>query len=245
MATLPLPDIQDIADLVRRIKEAPDLAQPAVAVVAELFRTDKQLAPALCLVELVRLVNALEGVAVDLPEGGTRDVGNHVVDAIKALLDPQTLGEEFRQYRKRHAVDLEFVSRSLPLFRDLSYDGGALAASNSEIYAAIDAMKSKLGSYDGLSDASKTVLSAQLDLLAKSVHRFQTSGVGPFRDAVFSIYGKIRLQLDNDSDTSKDVKREVADDILRIYGLLQIGGGLLKLGGPVVAGLLGAPNPSP
>jgi hypothetical protein len=232
-----LPEVESITALITGLRHNGESQQPAIALISTLFAGDKA-SPADGLLELIRVVNYLPALVADLPPGGPQRVGANVAERIKRLVDPETLGMETRAYVKRNLSNFEFIEDTIHIFHDMHFDGEAFIAKTADLYSFIDEMKGKFGLSESLSDASKTVLFAQLDLLRSSVHRFQTSGVGPFRDSVFSIYGRIVLELNADKTVTETDKRQIIDEFLRFYDLSQAVGSLLKLGAPFIAGYL-------
>lgn len=236
-----LPEIQTIQLFLISLKQSAGSNQSALTTISDIWASMFQTNRTTGMLEFVRLVQSLPSLVAEIPSKGQRRVAEKLVGRIEKLLDPTALATDMKSYIGRQASNIEFIEESLPLFEDLTYESDSLIAKLPDIYAAIEGMKSKFGQSPDVSDASKIMLIAQLDLLTNSVHRFQNSGIGAFRDSIFTIYGRITIQLESDENTSAEQKREIADDILRIYGVVQLGGDLLKLCGPVIAGLLAAP----
>lgn len=237
MEAKPLPELQWLAALTRDLLGSSSGA-PAMIVVSTKYAAITETTPAIAFQELYRAILSLPALIAEMPPGGTRTVASKVVERFQELLDPETLSLDFNAYVKKHRTGLIFIDGAIAVLEDFRYDGSAFLASEVDLYAALAAMKDRFGAAESLSDASKTVLNGQLDLLAACVQRFQTSGVGPFRASVFSVYGRIKFELENDSKLRADDKKAILDDLLRWYDLAEAGGSLLRLGGTVISGLL-------
>lgn len=238
MESSTLPEIRAITQLITELRGYTNNAQPAVVIISNLFSSTKGVTPTEGFLELMRTVSHLPTLVADLPQGGPQRVGEKVVERIGRLFDPALLAVEVRAYVVKNEANFEYIEDSIHIFSDMGFDADAFAAKTADLYDHIEKMKTKFGGVETLSDASKTVLFAQLELLRNSVHRFQTSGVSAFRDSVFSIYGRVVIQLEADKSVSDVDKRGVIDDFLRFYDLSQAAGSLLKLGAPFIAGLL-------
>jgi len=232
-----VPEIEAITKLLADLRASGNSQQAAIATISTLFAGDR-LSPADGFLELMRLVNYLPTLVADLPRGGPQRVGAKVAERVRHLVDPELLVLELRTYMSRVGHHIEFIEDTIYIFDEMTLDTAALSAKTADLYELIDEMKGKFAKVNSLSDASKSVLLSQLELLRSSVSRFQTSGVGPFRESIFSIYGRIVMELKADKGVTEADKKEIIDDIIRFYDMSQIAGSLLKLGAPFIAGYL-------
>lgn len=191
---------------------------------------------------LLRSLNDLPDLIVQqFPEGGRRKTALTVVDRLKAIFSPRLLAQSYENFLARTATDRAIASSAIALMEDINFDGESLLAKTVEVVEEVAKVREKILQSDCLSDASKIFLSAQFELIERSVLRFEVSGVGPFRDSIFTSIGKIFVELKGQGSDSKVVAKELIDDLLRIYGLLQVGGDLAKLTAPLV--MMALPGP--
>jgi hypothetical protein len=214
---------------------------PAILEISQAYAGVAQTSEEASFRELIRVVDSLPNLLGELPTDPSRKVATSVIERLNRLLDPKALGHEFGTWRNYHRANIDYIQSSIVIFHDLKFDSEIFLSKTPNLYEEIDKLRAKFASSDDISEPSKIVLRAQLDLLKKGVNRFQTSGVGAFRDSIFSIYGRITIQLEADKSISPAKKREIADDILRVWDIAQMGGDLLKLAGPAIAGYLAAP----
>jgi len=194
-------------------------------------------------VTLMTSLDSLEGMVQErFSESGRREAALHLIQLTRSLLDLDDLVHPWEAYRARRYSVMQSARGMFVLLSDLKFDGEALLEKSLTLSEEISSLKKKFAGDDELSDAARAVLFCQLDLLHRSVARFQTSGVGPFRDSIFSSVGRIYIELAQDSGVSPDKVRSVIDDMLRVVNLAQVGGSILKLSGPVIAGLIEGPK---
>lgn len=175
-------------------------------------------------------------------EPGRRQVALNLIRILEEIFGVEAFQGTWADYQKRVRRDASSALNMMPLLQDLSFDSDRLLADRLSIIQQIEKLKSKIGIEENISDPAKTVLLAQLRLLEQSLEKFETTGVGPFRQSIFTVFGRVVLELEREENLSTAGKRELVDDVLRVYGLMQAGGDLLKLGGPVISGLLAAPT---
>lgn len=164
-----------------------------------------------------------------------------VVRSLRSMLEPKHLNKSFDAFRQEHHASVHTALAILPLLGTLRYDADALLGHRDEIVSQVDALRAKVLSDDVLPDAAKHVIAAQLHLVNRSILRFETSGIGPFRDSLFCTIGRIEVVLKGETAEVRHRGNELADEVLRIYGLAQLAGDIASLAGPVIAGLLTGP----
>lgn len=234
-----LPEVVLIFDFCENILSASGNNAPALATVSSTYTSIS--GDAAGLFGLFRLIDGLEKLPPDLSGAGVRVVAENLCKRLREVLRDEHLVRSFADYKVISKASYEFVIETISIFDEMKFDPVALVGENLHIQEEISKLQGRIYNSAEISDASKTVLAAQLELLRRSLERFSTVGVGPFRETVFSIFGKVVIQLEGDAGSNADAKRKVIDDFLRVCNLIQIGGGLVKLGGPIVAGLLTGP----
>ena len=240
MSSAILPELQHLRKLLESLPEkGGDSAMSVIIpIYSEITGADSDFA---ALALLYRTLDQLPEIVTEkFPEKGRRAAALGVVEQFKDHLSPLKLARPYPEYFSRHGRPLLKQLAIFPILEDIEFDSDGLAGQATSIISEIEKMRAKIDKANDLSDASRSFLGAQLVLLERAVLRFETTGVGPFRDSVFSSVGKIYIELavaNPDSTSAKDLM----DDFLRLYGLFQAGGDILKLTGPVIAGLLSAP----
>ncbi|PTT78636.1 hypothetical protein DBR41_23010, partial [Pseudomonas sp. HMWF010] len=122
--------------------------------------------------DLLRVVDGLPKLLDDLPSEPTRRVAQAVIDRINRLLNPKHFTVDFGQWKNMHHANMEAIIESIPIFHELKFDGDLFISNATNIYAEIENLKEKFAKSDEISEASKIVLRAQLELLHKTVSRF-------------------------------------------------------------------------
>ena len=195
---------------------------------------------------LLGLLSAVDSISPlieeQFSEAGRKSAAISVVDRLKTIFSPKNLSLNCESFLSSTQVDRLFVQAILPLLEDIRFDSSSLSASTTDIVQEINDFRVKIHKSDGLSHASKLVVDAQLSLMERSLLRFSETGVGPFRISVMSSMGRIFVELQRNPENSKSAVKDVIDDVLRVYGLLEAGGNLLTLAAPVAVKLLTGPN---
>lgn len=191
---------------------------------------------------LVKSINELpELIDQQFPEGGRKKVALNVVERLRAVFSPKMLSHIYENFLTRTNTDRVVVLSGISLLEDIQFDSSALLTHSVEIISEIGKIREKIMSSESLGHSSKLVLNAQFELMERAVLRFETSGVGPFRDAIFTSVGKVFIELQGQSGEAKVISRAILDDLLRLYDLLKMGGDLVRLAAPPVLAALSAP----
>lgn len=175
------------------------------------------------------------------PEKGRRAAALHIVEKMKDAFSPFKLSMGYSDFRGSYINSIRGIIFLMPILEDICFDASALVSNTDNIISEIDNIRKKVGISSDISDATRFFVDGQLILLERALLKFQSGGVGPFRDCVFTSIGKVYIELQSADSKSSSVK-EIMDGVLRIYGLMQVGGDILKLSGPVISGLLAAPS---
>jgi hypothetical protein len=239
-----LPEITHLRALIERLPEkgGDSAASVIVPLYGEITGINGDYA---VISSLYRTLDHLPNVITDsFPEKGRRAAAIGVIEQVKENLSPLRLARPYPEFYSRHGRALKRQLEIFPILEDLSFDSVALAGQVPSIVAEIEKLKAKVGVAEDISDATRIFLNAQLIILERALLKFEVTGVGPFRDVIFSSIGKVYIELAV-SNGDKPSAVELMDQFLRVYGLFQAGGELLKLGGPLIAGLLGAPDSFP
>lgn len=241
MTTESLPDIVSLARLFEELPSSPH-SKPAIVNIAYLYAAQNGMTADEAWWEIMRVVQCLPSISQELSKPGSVKVAEGMASSLCKVLSPDRLHLDTGTFISQNLSDIHFIRNVLPLFDDLKFDRNATLEKSGEILTEINRLKDKIGSSATISDATKTVLNRQLDLLVKCLDRFNSGGVGPFRDSAFTIYGRIRIELEEaESSTDKTVAstaRGIIDDVIRIYGVIQVGGAIAHLTGPIISGFL-------
>ncbi len=182
----------------------------------------------------------VELVEIKFPERGRKAAALAAIESIKALFSPRSLGRPYNEFAAVLKNKTSQILSFLPILEDIEFDSDSLTVNKANIFTEIEAARDRLASNSDLSDGSRRFLNAQFILMEKALVRFEKDGVGNFSASVYSAIGRIYIEL-RDEDHTKSGVKDVIDDVLRIHGLMQAGGDILKLSGPFIAGLLSAP----
>lgn len=192
------------------------------------------------LLEFFQVLASLEGLAGELANPSMRRIALTTVNGLVESFSPSTMTRQVDWVRQRRAKELHLAQTNLGLFHELTIDRDIFRAQRPEFEAAIDDLGRKFGA-SSMSDASKSVLGAQLLLLRNSISRFDGDTVGPFRDSAYTIIGRLVIQIHNDQRAATDDKKEMIDDVLRVYDVIEKGSKVLTLGAAAAVLLLKGP----
>lgn len=232
MTTGTTPEIDALKTLLTKLSEYDHRTQVLAAIESCWPSTDSHR-----LVELMGVVASLDRLVVEIEGKHARATAERTVSAIRDLFTAQSLSRTVAEWRAVNANQLHLIDATIGLFGDLRTDREAFAGNVKSIEAVLEEVSIKFNQSD-LSDASKSVLMAQIELLRKSIARFEEGAVGPFRDQAYSVVGRVVIQIQNDPKVADVDKRKLIDDALRIYDVIDKGSSVLKLAAPYVAGLL-------
>ena len=190
------------------------------------------------------LCNSIEGlrnlIEIRFPERGRKAAALSVVSQLQELFSPAAIGRPYNEFVQILRPMSDRIIDVFPLLEDIEFRSADLSAHKADIFEEIEKARDRLSSNADLSDGGRKFINAQFLLLEKALSRFEKDGVGSFSASVYSTIGRIYIELKNE-DTSKAGVGEVLDTVLKIHGLLQVGGDILKLSGPFISGLLEGP----
>lgn len=193
------------------------------------------------LMDLMRSLHSLEQLALELPNAGMRRIAEKTISGLLSAFSTQNLVRDANGFRVTMSKELHLASANLEIFHELKLDRDNLSNSLKDIDKSIDDLRDIFAKSD-MSDASKSILSAQMELLKKSIDRFDKGTVGPFRDSAFSVIGRVVIQINGDEKLKSEDARKLVDDVLRLAGLIDAGSKVLTLVAPSIAGLLTGPT---
>lgn len=189
------------------------------------------------LMDVMRSLNALEQIISELPNAGMRKIAEKTVAGLIVAFSPQNLLRDIAGFRSALSNEIHLAKSNLELFHDLQMDRDKLINSAEEIEKSIEDLIDVFAKSE-MSDSSKSVILAQMELLKKSIDRFNKGTVGPFRDSAFSVIGRVVIQIHGDTKLKSEDARKLVDDVLRLAGLIDAGSKVLTLAAPHIAGLL-------
>lgn len=192
------------------------------------------------LIELMVVVDSLKRLAADLPAGPTQNMGVRTAQAVQRLFTSDRLVRNVGDFRTVAKSDLDIIEHSLEIFEHARSDVDGFKSNVDRLNVELDDLSEHFNKSD-LSDASKSVLMAQIQLLKNSIVRFDAGSVMPFRDSAFSVIGRVVIEIQKDPKASPADKRKLIDDAMRLYGILDAAGNVLSLVAPVISGYLDAP----
>ncbi len=159
---------------------------------------------------------------------------------LNEIFDLPSLSVGSTTWRSNHLTDLKYINRNLTGLRPLYElpNGVSISA----IAEAVADLRKKAYNSTQLSDHDKSVLGGCLELMESSVDNLKRGEIGHFRQSIYTAAGRLQLEIVDDGSSKERARaiRDIADDILRVVGLVEVvqtGGGLIGMAGP--AGLLG------
>ncbi|MBI1405197.1 MAG: hypothetical protein GC145_03615 [Caulobacter sp.] len=192
--------------------------------------------------DLLGSLDRIEEVASERALGsGYATVLRNVIADIRDLVGLKASQYSYGEFIQGYKGQIKNIRSTFPILMDLQYDENALISRAPDIISELQKFKSRISTHDDVNDNLRVVLFAQVDLMEKSLTTLTTKGVGSFRHSVFTAFGRIVLELKSDPNIKAGTAKEIVDDFLRVYGIMEAAGSLLSLGAPVIAGLLSAP----
>lgn len=240
MSLAATPEVAAFEQFMSAIETAP----PGLMVLAAI-ETHWPVASSNKVMDLMQTIGALRQLASDLPNDAMRPLGEQTADALAEIFSPDVLGREMNHLRDLKRGPIYFVNHSLKIFRGMTVDREALAASREQIEEAVDGLLNSIAKSD-LSGASQSVLAAQLQLLKQTLERFESGKVGTFRATAYSIIGRVVVEIKNDKKIKTEDARSLIDDVLRVADIIDLGGRVLSLAAPIaLLQLSGPPTDAP
>lgn len=236
MASAPVPEIEALKALIHGLQRQ----QPN----AHVLNVMESLWPSPDghhLVDLMVVVDSLKRLAADLPTGPTQDMGVRTALAVQRLFTSDRLARNVGEFRAVAKSDLDIIEHSLGIFDHARSDVDGFKSNVEKLNVELDKLSVHFNKSD-LSDASKSVLMAQIRLLKNSIERFDAGSVLPFRDSAYSVIGRVVIEIQKDTKASPADKRKLIDEAMRLYGILEAAGNILSLVAPVISGYLDAPS---
>ncbi|WP_454715279.1 hypothetical protein [Caulobacter segnis] len=174
---------------------------------------------------------------------GSQAIAETAVSAIEECFSSISLQSNIEDWMSLTGSHRAILRATVSIFEDIDFDPTKVAENAPEISEVLGGVKVRLIALEGLSDASRTILMCQVDLIEKSLLRFQTHGVTAFRESVFSMYGRVSVELTASKDDKvKGSLKETADDLLRVAGLIETASAVFQLVAPAALKLLAGPS---
>jgi|SRR5215217_1277974 len=176
-----------------------------------------------------------------LVSASNRRSGERLRARLSKLFAGDNLGDKYNNFQATQSHNIQAILDMIPMLDGVKFDNDGLVERKSEISSSLDDILSDVSGSAELTDATRRVVVAQIDLIKRTLTNFELSGVVPFRESIYCSIGRLTLEL-KDLDAPEAGKvRSVIDDIIRIKDLAEIAGGTLRLAGPFIAGYLAAP----
>lgn len=247
MSSNPLPEVATLIEIVSRIRmlesaNAQVQQRPALGYVASIYAEVADDSVDNLFFGISEIIEALEQILPTISPPTVRQVASGVLSKIRLLFSPRALQLQSGQYWSIVTADITFVEGTIGLFLGTGFDIGPVLDRQVEIASELENLRGHIGKSDEVSDSIKTVLLAQVDLIEKSMARLKSAGVGPFKESVYSLFGRVSIEIANPKTAGSGDLRKVADDLLRIVGLIEAGGKLLQLSGIDPLKMLGGPG---
>jgi hypothetical protein len=239
MDMLVAPEITALEAFLTALKNEKGTNAPALAVIGAVFRqTHPEAGDSLH--DLMRVLFSLPTLVAEMPKGGYQTTAKKALEALNKAFSVEAMSLDWANYRAQYYGSIDVALATISNFHDVTFDSAGFIEKSPDLYAAIERLGEQFGKTE-MSDASKSVLEAQLVLLRNSVGRFQATGVGPFRDSAYSILGRVVIQIHSDAKISADDRLKLVEDFLKVVSVVQTAGDLAKLVGPPIVKLLTGP----
>lgn len=239
------PEIQTCLDLIDATKSYAGTysGNSAVFVLGEAWVAIGEELTSTTLQEILAISAAPRSLLPMIKGKGGQAVGLLAVNALDECFSITALRASIENWVSITAPHVATFKATLSIFEDLEFDGAKIVENAPEISEVLGGVKGRLVKLEGLSDASRTILMCQVDLIEKSLLRFQKHGVSAFRESVFSMYGRVSIELTAAKDEKvKGSLKETADDLLRVAGLVETASAAFQLVAPVALKMIAGPS---
>jgi len=136
--------------------------------------------------------------------------------------------------------DLEYVTRSLEHLEPI-YEIER-TVDTKQIKSAIHDVRQQAIASKEISDHDRSVINACIELVESAFNSMERGQLGEFRQSIYTAAGRISLEVVDDGSDKVRVRamKEIADNVLRIAGIIEITGAVTGLvsWGDGIAGLL-------
>lgn len=179
------------------------------------------------------------------PVGSFRTVALDTIANVEAFFIPANLGTSIERVVAKSG-EVDFLVGNLRLLSDFQDGDIAIRLSEQNVLAELREVVDRCVASDDIDTKTKSLIENNFDLLNYAVSRLKVDGVSSFRKDVFTAAGVLSLELNSKSrgDKAKEMIQDVADAILRIAGLVEVGSGVTGLLGfdGHIAGLIEGPK---
>jgi len=239
--SLPL-EVKTLTAVLERMQEGANAANPTIRTLSRFMQEVAGTSEVESISTLFHYLKVVDGLIQEhmVSPGGKRS-GERLRARLAKLFDGNILGDPFGNFHATQSHNIQAILDLIPMLDDIQFDNDGLISKRPEIAASIEALLSDVAGSSELAEATKRVVVAQIDLIRRTLDRFEISGVVPFRESIYCSIGRLTLELKDLNEAEAGKVRKVIDDIVRIKDLAELAGGTLRLAGPFIAGYLAAP----
>jgi len=234
------PEISALEAFLEELSERPPEGVPALRVISSAYHSTHESAED-PLRDLMRTLFSLPAMLLEMPQGAFQKTAGKCLDALSEALSTEAMIGDWTSFKRSQQRNIDIALATITIFHDVKFDGPSFSAKKLDITESISQLK-KAFFNSGMSHQSISVINAQIQLLENSVSRFETTGVGPFRDSYFSVLGRVVIEIHKDEAIDDAKRAELVKNFLSVAGAISTVGDIVSLTGPVIAGLLTGPK---
>ncbi len=191
--------------------------------------------------DLMRVLFALPTMAVEMPRGAVQKTAQKCLESLSNAFSTDALTGDWATFKRNYQRDIDISLATITIFHDVKFDAVAFSTKKADVAESIEKLEEAFHT-SGMSHQSLSIVSAQIQLLKNSLTRFETTGVGPFRDSYFSILGRVVIEIHKDEKIDDQKRAELVKSFLAVAGVISTIGDIASLTGPVISGFLTGPK---
>lgn len=239
--SLPI-EVRAFTELLEAMSKPQGDASPAISAICRALRgivPNAEKDPARILFDYIQSIDTL--IEEHMLTPGSKRSGSRLRARIGDLFGSERLHQRYDAFQNEQRENILAILDLLPLLDDVQFNSSRLVEVRTDINESLLNIISDIAQSDQLSEATKRVVKGQVELIQKTLDRFEFEGVVPFRDSIFCTIGRLTIELRTSDEKQGAAIRKVVDDLIRVKEMIEVAGGALLLSGPVIAGLLSGP----
>jgi|GEM_PF-2975737 len=239
--SLPI-EIKSLTSILERMLQPSAAAMPTVSMISRFMQESAGTNEAESIPTFFNHLRVVDGLIQEhMVSPGTRRSGERLRARLVKLFAGDNLGEKYNAFQPSQSHNIQAILDLISMLDVVQFNNDGLIERREEIGSSIDELLADVAESSELTEATKRIVVAQIDLIRRTLDRFETSGVVPFRESIYCSIGRLTIELKDLDENEGGRIRKVIDDIVRIKDMAEIAGGTLRLAGPFIAGYLSAP----
>ncbi|MEM7493035.1 MAG: hypothetical protein AAF296_06600 [Pseudomonadota bacterium] len=179
---------------------------------------------------LYAIISGLESdVALRVLPGPDRDALDEDLETISSMFKVRHLNSTAMTWRSNYIRDLKYLNRTLinlaPLY-DVSQN-----IDLADVAEAMNKIQTTVSNAENLTDVDRSVIAGAIELLERSVTSLERGEIQHFRESVYTAAGRLSLSIVDAGEDKQRLRsiKGIADDVLRLAGLIELLDGAGKL----------------